>query len=105
MSPQPPARAVDRVDEHALVIRLHVLEIVAELGRRLACDRDELVERRGAVVLRFPFAQQIQIRSRQQQDRRHCLPQVLRRRGKALRTAPRSGSSTFRFRSARRART
>src|SRR5579862_1660509 len=86
------ARPVDRVDQIALVVRLHVLDVVPELGGRFLRERDELVEGGRAVVLRFPLAEQIEVGTGAQQNLRHHASTPMA--ANALRTAPGSGAST-----------
>ena len=68
----PAPRPVDRVDQRTFVVRLHVLELVSGLRGGLAGELDEVVERRGAVVLGLALAEQVQVRAGKQKDRRSC---------------------------------
>src|SRR4051794_34089025 len=63
----PAARSLNRVDEDALMVRLQVLDIVAAFRRGLGRDRDKLRKGRRAVLVGFALAEQIEIRSGQQQ--------------------------------------
>ena len=66
-----PARALDRVDEVALVVRLEVLERRARARprpRRASPTRSSSVV--GAVDLGLALAEQVQVRPREQEDRR-----------------------------------
>src|SRR5689334_7311615 len=90
----PTACGVNGVGQRAFVVRLHMLDFVSELGGGLASDRDEVVERRGAVEMRLPLGEQVQVRSREQQDGCHGGFASTSTAAKAFRTAVMSGSST-----------
>ena len=67
----PATGRVDRVDELAFVVRLQVLErVTGRLGDR-ARVADHVVERVGPVDRGLALAEQVQVRSGEQQDRGH----------------------------------
>src|SRR5581483_11637495 len=65
---RPAPGPVDLVDEVALVVRLAVLDLVAGGGGRRPGRGHVVVERRLAVDLGFPLAEQVEVRARQQED-------------------------------------
>ena len=62
---------VDGVDDLAFVVRLHVLEVVAVVDRRRPGVPDHVVEGVGSVHRRVALPEQVQVRPREQENRRH----------------------------------
>ena len=52
-------RTVDGIDEITFVVRLHVLHVVSQLRGGLLRERDELGQRRRAVLLGLSLAQHV----------------------------------------------